>query len=237
MNHCLLMMGGVGSRFGADIPKQYVKVGSNPIFLYILKALIDVSYIDSIVIVSNSEWVKYVKRIISKINNNDKAIYVTEGGANRSESVKNGLLFLSGFAADNDVVLIHDATHPYVDKNGVLEVINAVNKYGGATLGACQYDTCYRINEDNMLEEVIPRQFLVSGASPEAFKFKIINDIYQKADEDELANMTSAGAIALHNNIKMKVVPTDVLNLKITYANDMKLFKLLKDNYFFKKDE
>lgn len=237
MNHCLLMMGGVGSRFGADIPKQYVKVGSNPIFLYILKALIDVSYIDSIVIVSNSEWVKYVKRVISKINHHDKAIYVTEGGANRSESVKNGLLFLSGFAADNDVVLIHDATHPYVDKNGVLEVINAVNKYGGATLGACQYDTCYRINEDNMLEEVIPRQFLVSGASPEAFKFKIINDIYQNADEDELANMTSAGAIALHNNIKMKVVPTDVLNLKITYANDMKLFKLLKDNYFFKKDE
>ena len=114
---------------------------------------------------------------------------------------------------------------------------NAVNKYGGATLGACQYDTCYRINEDNMLEEVIPRQFLVSGASPEAFKFKIIKDIYQKAGENELANMTSAGAIALHNNIKMKVIPTDVLNLKITYANDMKLFKLLKDNYFFKKDE
>ena len=61
--------------------------------------------------------------------------------------------------------------------------------------------------------------------------------IYQNAADEELAEMTSAGAIALHNNIKMKVIPTDVLNLKITYANDMEIFKLLKDSYFFKKGE
>lgn len=237
MNHCLLMMGGVGNRFGADIPKQYVRVDSKPIFLYILKALLEVESIDDVVIVSNPEWVNFVKRVINRINSKDKAVYVAEGGINRSESVKNGLLFLSGFAADDDVVLIHDATHPYVDTDGITAVIDAVNEFGGVTLGACQYDTCYRINENNMLVEVIPRQFLVSGASPEAFKFKLINDIYQNAADEELAEMTSAGAIALHNNIKMKVIPTDVLNLKITYANDMEIFKLLKDSYFFKKGE
>ena len=35
MNHCLLMMGGVGSRFGADRPKQYVEVDGKPVFIYI----------------------------------------------------------------------------------------------------------------------------------------------------------------------------------------------------------
>ena len=36
MNHCLLMMGGVGSRFGADRPKQYVDIDGRPVFIYIL---------------------------------------------------------------------------------------------------------------------------------------------------------------------------------------------------------
>ena len=45
--------------------------------------------------------------------------------------------------------------------------------------------------------------------------------------------MTSVGAIALEHNIPMKVVPTPVLNLKITYPEDMKLFMKLYKNYFF----
>ncbi len=45
--------------------------------------------------------------------------------------------------------------------------------------------------------------------------------------------MTSAGAIALAHHIPMKVVPTELLNLKITYKRDMELFVKLCGNYFF----
>ena len=49
-------------------------------------------------------------------------------------------------------------------------------------------------------------------------------------------DMTSAGAIALHYGITMKVVRANVINLKITYADDMDLFVKLVDNYFFPKE-
>lgn len=233
MNHCLLMMGGVGSRFGADRPKQYIELNGKPIFIFILQKLIKVADIDDVVVVSNSMWLDYVKNQISIHISTVKRVIVTSGGETRSESVKNGLKALKEFSTDEDVVLIHDATHPYVDIGGTSKVIETVKKYGGATLGACQYDTCYRMDENGIIEEVIPRQFLVSGASPEAFKFGIIYNIYMNAATEELDAMTSAGAIALAHNIKMIVVPSNVLNLKITYQQDMELFKKLLDNYFF----
>lgn len=233
----MLMMGGVGARFGADRPKQYVEIDGKPVFIYILNKLSRLDYIDKIIVVSNANWVDFVVQSMKKhIKYNKNKIIVTEGGETRSESVKKGLSALKIFAEDDDVVLIHDATHPYVDEKGTVEVIEAAKKYGGATLGACQYDTCYRMNENREIEDVIPRQFLVSGASPEAFTYREIYEIYKNSTLEELDRMTSAGAIALAHHIKMVVVPADVLNLKITYQNDMELFKLLVHNYFFGED-
>ena len=74
--------------------------------------------------------------------------------------------------------MMFDTTHPYVDKKGTEELISAIKEYGGATLGQRQFDTCYKIDENDILTEVIPRQELVSGASPEGFIFKTIYDIY-----------------------------------------------------------
>lgn len=235
MNHCLLMMGGIGSRFGADIPKQYIAIANKPIFIYILQKLISTNCIDDIVIVSHLKWINFVQEAIDKFINSDKKIKIVSGGNSRSESVKNGLKALSDFSNDDDVVLIHDATHPYVDVEGTEKIIEAVKKYGGATLGACQYDTCYLMNVNDFIDNVIPRQYLVSGASPEAFKFKIIYDIYMSASKEELDSMTSAGAIALEHNIPMKVISSNVLNLKITYQGDMEIFRQLINSYFFKE--
>ena len=231
-NILLLMMGGSGTRFGADIPKQYIEVDGIPIFAYILKKYGMMKEIDEIVIVSNKDWLEFANDWAKKCNL--KAEYhVVEGGQTRSESVFNGLKEISKFASDEDVILIHDATHPYVDVQGTCDVINAVNEHGAATLGVFQYDTVYRMNEEHFIEAVVPRQKIVVGASPEAFRFKDIYNIYANSSEEEFEKMTSAGAIAIAHGIDMKVIQADVINLKITYQNDMKVFKKLVKTYFF----
>ena len=60
MNILLMMMGGSGTRFGADIPKQYTIVEDAPIFSYIVKKYNDIPEIDRIVIVSHADWIDYV---------------------------------------------------------------------------------------------------------------------------------------------------------------------------------
>lgn len=231
MNILLLMMGGSGTRFGANIPKQYIELENRPIFSYILEAHQNCAHIDKIVIVSHGNWIGYVEEW-AKWLDADKVVSVVEGGANRSSSVKNGIMSMKDWVQPDDVILIHDATHPYCDENGIAQVIDAVNTYGGSTLGQAQYDTVYQMNEDNFLDRVIPRQRVVSGASPEAFPYHTLYAIYSSADEDELERMTSAGAIALARGIPMKVIVSDVLNLKITYPGDLHLLTLLLHDYF-----
>lgn len=236
MNILLLMMGGKGVRFGADVPKQYTLIKGQPVFTYIVSKYARISQIDRMVIVSHGDWLDYVRGCMPGCAGKTPWDVVA-GGATRSESVLNGLKKAMEYGTADDVVLIHDATHPYVDVEGTLEVIRCVKRWGGATLGGLEHDTMYRINEEGFIDTVIPRQFVVSGASPEAFILQSIYPIYASASEQELERMTSAGAIALAHGVDMKVVPTETLNLKITHPGDMELFKHLIDCYFFAEEQ
>ena len=230
--YVLLMMGGIGSRFGADTPKQFTMVEEKPLFTYIAEKLAKQNVVTGIVIVVNNAWLDYTKEWVAKLKI-EKIVSIVSGGDTRSESVFNGLKSLKDIARDNDPVLMHDATHPYVDEEGTKKVAEMVAEHGSATLASLNYDTTYLMDDDNNIVKVIPRKNVIAGASPEGFRYKQIYDIYDQTPEEEMEKMTSVGAIALANNIPMKVVPTPVLNLKITYPEDMKLFMKLYKNYFF----
>lgn len=233
-NILLLMMGGSGTRFGADTPKQFVEVNGKPVFSYIVGKYTTLNCIDAMVVVCHALWLDYADDWVKKVVPAAFTYEVTAGGSSRSESIKNGLEAVSKFASAEDVVLIHDATHPYVDEGNLSLVIDATKHHGGATLGERQYDTVYSINaETNLLEKVIPREVVVSGASPEAFLFGKIYEIYANTPLEQLNQYTSAGALALAHEIDMEVVPTNLINLKITYKHDMEVFRKLFHDYYF----
>ena len=234
-NYFLLMMGGVGSRFGADRPKQFVEVNGKPVFTYILEELNKLEYIEGVVVVCHQSWIDFVNQYVG--NRLEKLIAVVPGGDCRSKSVYNGLKEIAKYADEDDIVLIHDATHPHLDKAKLPELIDKVNEYKAATMATSVYDTCYIRDGNGFVSKVIDRKSIAVGASPECFKFGLIYPIYNNATEEELENMTSAGAILLESGIKMAVVDSNLLNLKITYQEDMKLFDLLCDTYFYKKGE
>ncbi len=236
MNALLLMMGGTGSRFGASRPKQYTLIDDIPLFAYIVRKIDTLQDLDRLVIVSHEDWLEYVKDWCNIFMHNIP-YDIVHGGSCRSESVLFGLDKLSEYADDQDVVMIHDATHPYIDEAGMKEIVAAVKEYGGATLVSKNYDTVYEQDENGFLKQVLQRDNVVAGASPEAFRFGDIYHIYKDATFEELNAMTSAGAIALAHQIPMKVVPAQYLNLKITYQRDMELFLKLYDTYFFNAAE
>lgn len=231
-NILMLMMAGNGTRLGADRPKQFLELDGIPIFAYILDGYRRMPEISKMVLVVHPDWMEYVRTWAKRIGIIEN-IWIVEGGTERVHSLRNGIHAISGYAKPDDVLLIHDATHPYVSKEDVRKVIRAVNCTGAATLAQGEYDTVYRRNREGMLQEVVPRAEIVSGASPEAFRFGILEKLYLELPNDILANMTSAGAIALHEGIPMEVIETDTLNLKITYPRDMELLTKLLHTYFF----
>jgi len=229
----LLMMGGSGTRFGAEIPKQFVPVADKPVFSYIIEKYSTCTCVDRAVIVCHQEWVEYTRNWVKSLGLT-LPIEVVVGGVSRSESVRNGLTAVARDALLTDVILIHDATHPYVDELALDALIEATREAGGATMGELQYDTVYRKDPDtDIVCEAIPRESIVVGASPEAFTFGRIWSIYSQLTDAELEKYTSAGALALAFGIPLRVIPTPLINLKITYRHDMEVFKHLFHDYYF----
>ena len=156
-------MGGSGTRLGADIPKQYIELENRPIFSYIVEAHQNCGDIDKMVIVSHENWLEYVHKWVGWLGA-DKVAEIVAGGENRSASVRNGLKAMESWAGPEDVVLIHDATHPYCDEAGIRKVVEAVKKHGGATLAQPEYDTVYQCTGEGFVDKVLPRQLVISGA-------------------------------------------------------------------------
>ena len=226
----LFMMGGSGVRFGAEKPKQFVEVSGKPVFVYPLIKYDGIASIDGVIIVCNALYIEDATKICES-NNLCKIIKIVPGGDTRSESVYNGLKALDNLANDEDVILIHDATHPFVDVTNLDKLIDGIREYGAGSMVNYIYDTAYLKNDDGFLEQVIDRKKIAVGASPEGFSYSNMKNIYFNTPKEELEKMTSAGALALSFNIKMVVIEIELLNLKITYKRDMELFAKLIDYY------
>lgn len=232
MNAVIVMLGGVGQRFGTPTPKQFAMVNGHPIYLPILQHYANLKSIDLICVVCHKDWLDQVKKWDTGVS---KKVIHTVGGPTRSHSVKNGIEAIKPYCSSDDVILIHDSTHPYLDSLGVEKIVAAVREDGAATLATFGYDTVYQLDtSQRFLKKVQPRQYVVNGASPEAFKYSIIAPIYENASEEELNLMTSAGAIVLEKGIRMRFIQTDILNLKITFQRDFDLFTRLGEDYFYR---
>ena len=101
MNYAIILSGGTGTRLGADIPKQYIKVNGRDIITYCMKNLLESPFVDGLVIVAAAEWqmeilgeLKILTEEFSsrgKVELNDKFIGFSEPGDNRQLSILSGL--------------------------------------------------------------------------------------------------------------------------------------------------
>ena len=217
-------MSGKGERFNSQTPKQFADVNGHPLFYCLLDQYRQAGFIDGYFLVTNPEWIDYVKTVSFQLLGN-KVLGVIPGGDTMSKSIYNGIMYSRDYVSDEDILLIHDVTNPIVDIDKIPEVISVSKQYGFCVLGTEQVHTIYRIDQDNNIEAVIPRQEVSSGYSPEGFVFKNIYNCYTNANESELECMTSAIALAKAHGVTAKIVKSHIPNLKITYKEDLEIFK------------
>lgn len=224
MNILILKMGGSGTRFGSDIPKQYHEFNGQPLFVHILQEYEKIGIINKYIIVSNKDWIEFSLKYASSILG-EKLVDVIPGGETGAKSIKNGVMCARKIASENDIILLHDATNPVVVYGKIPEVICAGKKYGFATLGMEQVHAIYSKDNDEFATGIIDKKTIISGYSPEAFLFKYLYDCYSTATEEELETATSAISLAKWHNAKVKIIVASFLNLKITYHDDLEIFK------------
>ena len=227
-NYVLYMMAGIGSRFNADKPKQFVMVKGKPVFLHFLNAIERFSLVTGVIIVCQKDWINFTEELVKQCGLS-KVIDIVPGGDTRSQSVKNGLYRLKQFANNDDIVLIHDASHPFIDKERTVQLIEEIELSGAGSLANYVLDTAYIKDGDNKLQANIDRKTIAIGASPEGFKFGLLYKIFSSSSDEYLNSRTSLGALMADNNIKMTFVETKYPPIKITYQTDLKIYEELFD--------
>lgn len=225
MNISVILSGGIGSRMGLDIPKQYVLVKGKPIISYCLKTFLDNDKTDAIVIGVANEWKDYVVDTVEKLNP-IKPIFFAEPGETRQYSIYKALLVIrqNGFA-DDDIVLIHDAARPLVSHELINRCYDGCKEADGIMPVIPIKDTTYLSKDGKHIQSLLNRSHLWGGQAPEAFCFGRYLRIHEEMPREELLKINGSTEIAFRAGLDCHMVEGDPVNFKITTPEDLSLFE------------
>ena len=218
--HALLLAGGSGDRFGAEMPKQFVRLAGEPILLRSMRALAGAG-IDRLVVVTHASWLRETQALVDEISA-DIPVEVVAGGATRNESTRNGLAALDG-AAD-DVVVIHDAVRPLVPREVVLRSIEPIlSGRADATDTVIPSADTLVIVEGDVVLEIPDRARYRRGQTPQAFRLGVLAKAYALASAAGDLSATDDCSLVLRHvpGARLVAVPGDEVNVKITTRTDM----------------
>jgi 2-C-methyl-D-erythritol 4-phosphate cytidylyltransferase/2-C-methyl-D-erythritol 2,4-cyclodiphosphate synthase len=153
--------------------------------------------------------------VISSFNSL-KLLSPVVGGLERSISVRLGLESLESFAPDN--VLIHDGARPYVSRELVTRVIQALQQHKGVVPGVADVDTLKRASQ-KAIEATIDRRDLYQAQTPQGFDYLTILAAHQKLQH--VSNLTDDASLLEHLSIPVQIVEGEAKNRKITTFEDI----------------
>lgn len=216
---------------GQDIPKQFIHVNNRPVIIYTLLAFQKHPEIDRIVAVCIEGW-EQVLAGYAKQFNITKLAGIVPGGSTRYASTRLGMEAL-GEVADDDVVLVHDAVRPLVTAESISDTLDVCRRFGNSMTILDCVDTMYARTDAGYTSEVVDRDGLVRGQTPEAVSGRRMHEMYEAADARGIRNDSIS---ALQNALGWEIhfAEGSERNIKLTRTEDIELFKALLE---VKKDE
>ena len=228
MNTAIILAGGVGTRMGADIPKQFITVKDKPIITYCLEIFQSHSMIDNIVIVAAEQWQDFITKQISE-NSITKFYGYALPGTTRQHSIFNGLKIASRFLCAQDIVIVHDAVRPLVSDDIITDCLNGAMEKDGAMPVISVKDTVYQSSNGENIDKLLKREELFAGQAPESFNFGKYYLVHTTVTDNEIACSVGSSVIAHRNGMDIKLVAGSERNIKITTKEDLDMFEAILD--------
>ena len=148
-------------------------------------------------------------------------VVTAQGGSERSHSVRNGLAALSGRAADDDWVLVHDAARPCVSRQDVDRLLSRVQSHPvGGLLAAPAADTLKRASGEKEVLETVDRASLWRALTPQMFRYRRLCEALDRAFGQGRSPTDEAQALEWMGERPI-VVEGSTTNIKITSADDL----------------
>ena len=221
----IILAGGIGSRVGAERPKQFVEVFGKPVLAYTIEIFEKHPEVDAIEVVCHKLWKDYLDEMIEKYKYN-KVRWIADGGETFQDSVISGVNNLRDKMKLDDYVLIQYGAAPFTSEKIVSDVIRVMKKKGSAVTATpcCQLiGTMDGETSDNWVD----RDKLTQIACPYGFEYAYLLDIYKRAKERKLLDVIEPHTTSLMYALgdKLNLAYGDQTNIKITTKEDFELFE------------
>ena len=226
MNIAVILAGGVGSRVGAGMPKQFVKILGKPVIVYTIEAFQKHVDIDAIEVVCVKSHIDYMKELVDTYGLS-KVKWITEGGADFQGSVLNGINNLQDKCSEDDIVLVHFGASPFVEGDIIADAVRVCKIKGNAISTTPFYLLSGVKDDDEKTTKWIDRDTIACMNSPHAFRYGYIRDIYKRAVETGVIKEVEPHTTTLMYKMGETIYFSkgSQSNIKITTKEDLDLFE------------
>jgi 2-C-methyl-D-erythritol 4-phosphate cytidylyltransferase len=214
---------GRGTRFESpqlrDIPKQYAPLLGGCVLQWALTALLAEPRVRGVVVPLSADDARW-PGVASTLDS--PKLYSTRGGATRQESVIGGIEFLTGRAAADDWVVVHDAARPCLTSRDLGSLLDVLDGGGeGAILAAPIVDTVKREREGRV-QGTVDRGGLWRALTPQAFRYGQLARALRETVESG-ASVTDEAQAMERLGVFATLVAGSPFNIKVTLAADLDL--------------
>ncbi len=225
-NHVILLAGGIGSRVGGPMPKQFLSLNDKPVIVHTLENFEKNPNVDGITIVCLKEWITHLKEILQEYKIK-KVIQIIEGGETGHDSTRNGIFSLKDKLNKDDFVIIHDAARPILPQAAINDMLEVAHEKGNASLAIPCYETVIYTDDGKCGDKQLDRTSIMRIQTPQAYNYEKILKLYERAEQENKHDFIYADLVLIYYGETVYFSKGFTNNIKITKKEDIPLCKAL----------
>jgi len=218
----IVLAAGRSTRMGGGANKQFIELHGKPLLYYSLAAFEQCPAVDGVVLVRRPDYARQAEEVVQKFGFR-KACAFADGGAERQDSVVNGL---NRCNSQTDIVAVHDGARPLVTPALIESTIISAREFGTGIAAIKVVDTIKEANGDRTVVRTVDRTKLWAVQTPQTVKFSLLRSAYANVMEKKMVVTDEVAAVELLGE-KVRLVETPFLNLKITTPSDLRIAEAL----------
>lgn len=233
MNIALVLSGGTGSRLGTKVPKQYLACGGRMMITRCLETVFSHPALNAVQIVAAEAWRDIIEQELEafvfsqNVSFRKKMLGFSAPGETRQYSILSGLRDIACKAADEDVVMVHDAARPNLSARLISDCLAALDGHDGVMPVLPMKDTVYLSRDGKTVSALLERREVFAGQAPEFFRLGKYLKANESMPRDKMLALNGATEPAILAGMDIALVSGDEANFKVTTAADMERYLAL----------
>ncbi|MDR3285864.1 MAG: 2-C-methyl-D-erythritol 4-phosphate cytidylyltransferase [Prevotellaceae bacterium] len=211
-NAVIIVAGGIGSRMGSHVPKQFLLINNKPVLMHTIKKFIDFDENIDIIITLPENQIQTWKNLCIKYDFRHNHTII-KGGITRFHSVRNALEKIS---ENYKIIAVHDGVRPLINGETIRKCFDLATEKGNAVPVIQINESIRRIRENT--SEIVNRDEIYIVQTPQIFAQDIIKQAYK---QNYIPEFTDDASVVEKSGITINFIEGHRENIKITFPADI----------------